>query len=218
MREADTSSDSLSDIDVVLFDMGGVLTPDPWQSIMLTADVGLKDRLGLDSERTDRAAGVLFDKYAVLPDATREDYWRDFGRALGIEFPLETISELEREKIRPNPDLPEAFDDLARKRVRIGVVSDNTSFWFPIQAKVTGVENVAEEQLLFLSFRLRARKNDRPGLFEAAASVVDPERTLVIDDREENLSRASENGFKVLHFTLDLGRSLRKEIARVGKT
>jgi FMN phosphatase YigB (HAD superfamily) len=188
------------EIRVVLFDVGGVLTVDPWQTLVLTPARGIADRLGLDRVRAAEVAERLWDHHAKQPDADESDYWREFGDALGVSIPEGLVGSIERELLRVNPEATKLLTTLASRGTRIGAVSDNTAFWYERQARVVGLDQAADRTLLFLSFQLGVAKKDVPGLFEIAADTVPPGNTLVLEDRAENVARAGALGFKVIRY------------------
>lgn len=201
-------------IGTVLFDLGGVLTPDPWQTLVLTPGRGLADRLGIDRGRAAAAAQRLWNRYVVQAHADEREYWRELGDAIGMSIPDRLVSALDSELLRPNREADALLASLAERHVRVGVVSDNTTFWYEKQARLIGLDRFVDSSLLFLSFRLGVTKGDVPGLFEIAAASVDPDVALVVDDREECVRRARMLGFEARHYSLEWNRSLAEAIER----
>ncbi|GLX93444.1 hypothetical protein [Herbidospora sp. NBRC 101105] len=194
-------------IDTVLFDVGGVLTVDPWQALWLTGGDGLADRLGLDHERVDAIGERLWPDYS-LRVRDEADYWRDFGRALGREIPAEVVAAAEHSTLRSDPAAGRAVGLLAGHGVTVGFISDNTSFWFPKQMRLIGEVAEIRPDHVFLSYLLGVSKQTPgTGLFELAARTLDPSRTLVVDDRAHNIGRAASAGFRTRFHALggDIG-------------
>lgn len=216
MPDAHARSGSGMSVAVVLLDIGGVLTPDPWETILLTREVGLVDRLGLDRELARQAGERLFRTFAVRADAEEAAYWGELGSALGLELPPAVVAATEAALLTPNPQVEATLRELASRGIGVGSISNTTSFWFPKQAALTGLDRVADEQLLFLSFRYGVTKEDVPGLFDIARRTVEPRDTLVVDDREEQARQAAVAGFRVLRYGLESGRALLREIERAG--
>lgn len=186
----------------VLLDLGGVLTPDPWQSILLTPGAGLVDSLGLDRARVEEVGELLWPKYSLAPHP--EDlYWAEFGELLGADLPPVEISRASAATIAGNPGFRPATAALDDAGVRWGFVSDNAPFWYERQLRCLGAEGTVREDMEFLSFRYGAAKTStRPDLFELAAAQLDPGRTLVVDDRARNLDRAAAAGFTTDRYAL----------------
>jgi S-adenosylhomocysteine hydrolase len=83
-----------------------------------------------------------------------------------------------------------------------GVITDNTAFWFPLQAEITSLMDHVESSLLFLSYNYGARKSmSEPNLFDCASQIVDPRKTLIIDDSEDKVAIAREKGFLSLRYS-----------------
>ncbi|HEX2680243.1 MAG TPA: hypothetical protein VHQ03_03035 [Candidatus Dormibacteraeota bacterium] len=184
---------------VVLLDLGGVLFRDPWEAILLTPERGLADQLGLDREAVARVGRELWPEYSQRP-SNEADYWTAFASKLGVSLPEGLIARSEAELLTPNPF---AFDILERARRqigRIGVVSENTSFWYPIQARLLSLEQYVDQELVFLSFELQLNKD---GLLNVATSRVNPALTLVVEDRPHNVEFARRHGFQVFRYESD---------------
>jgi beta-phosphoglucomutase-like phosphatase (HAD superfamily) len=194
-------------VSTVLFDVGGVLVSDYWEALLLTPGRGLADRLGLERSVVEPAGRELWERYARR-DASERDYWLDLADRIGVRIVLRDVEEVEREVIRVNPRADEVVPSLLRAGVRVGVVSNNTSFWYPKQMRLTAVSRLIDPAVEFLSFRTGRTKGERPGLLELAADAVEPGRTLVLDDRPHHVERAGELGFQTLRWTLDGGPPL----------
>jgi beta-phosphoglucomutase-like phosphatase (HAD superfamily) len=192
----------MSRVDTVLFDLGGVLVSDPWESLLLTPRVGLADRIGLARQLMEQVGRELWEEYRLR--VTREDdYWSDLSRALGVDLTPELVRQLESELLVANVFAGTILNGIREAGITIGVVSEATSFWYPKQVLLIDLDRYLEPTQAFLSFQLGVGKENAPrGLFEIAAEAVDPHNTLVIDDRRRNLERASSIGFQSLEYSL----------------
>ncbi|MCA1707687.1 MAG: hypothetical protein LC808_32220 [Actinobacteria bacterium] len=190
-------------IENVLFDLGGVLTSDPWESFLLTPARGIADLLGLDRAQVEAEGRALWDEYCVRESA-EDEYWRDLERRLGVSIPTTVRLEVESTLLIVNPWASEILATLYNSAFRIGVASDNTSFWFPRQEDLLGLDKYVSPDITFLSYRHGVRKNaSGGGLFEIAASRVDPRKTLMVEDRRHNIGRAKDYGFWTVECTLE---------------
>ncbi len=183
-----------ADADTVLLDVGGVLFVDPWETVLLTTDVGLVTRYGLDRRDAETAARALWPEFATR-EATEAEYWERLGQRLGVRFDPAIVEDVAAALLCPLPTAGEVLALVEDRRA--GVITDNTAFWYPRQRDALGLDRIIDPELEFVSFRAGVRKRDRPGLFDVAAERCDPARTVVIDDRWRNLDRASALGFHV---------------------
>jgi FMN phosphatase YigB (HAD superfamily) len=187
--------------DVLLLDLGGVLTPDPWQTILLTPGKGVSDRLGIPRQEAAEAAEQLWPDFS-LRERVEQDWWRSLADLLGVQAPASLVREVERELLVPLPGAVQAVRTLARTWA-IGIISDNTSFWFEKQRRMLPFEDV-ESGLEFLSFREGIAKSTAPtSLFDLAAASLAGSGALVIDDRPGHCERARAAGLRAMQFTGD---------------
>ncbi|HEX2087255.1 MAG TPA: hypothetical protein VHF89_16350 [Solirubrobacteraceae bacterium] len=186
----------------VLLDVGGVLTSDPWQSILLTPRRGLADRLGLDRDVVERHAQRLWSRHSVeRTDAAT--YWAELEEALGRPLPRELVGQLEEDLIEPGPYAERILREVAARSVRIGVISNNTCFWYPRQERLLGLDRYVDPDLVFLSCRVGVAKDSEPrGLFAVAADALEPPTTLVVDDKDKNVTRARACGFRAVRYEM----------------
>ncbi|WP_066375155.1 hypothetical protein [Herbidospora mongoliensis] len=188
--------------DTVLFDVGGVLTVDPWQALWLTPGDGIADRLGLDHDQVDRVGEDLWPQYS-LRAREEADYWRDFGAALGRDIPADVVTAAEGSTLRTDPAASRVVSLLVSRQISVGFISDNTSFWFPKQMSLLGEVVRTWPTHRYLSYLLGVSKQSTgTGLYEIAARSLDPSRTLVVDDRAHNIDRAASAGFQTRFYTL----------------
>lgn len=187
--------------DTLMLDVGGVLFGDPWETLLLTPGTGLADRLGLDRPAVGRAGAALWPRYAYRIRPAGE-YWAELAETLGVRIPPGLVAELEETLLRPGPDAAALLRQAAARYDRIGLISDNTAFWYPWQAAELRLDDILDPGLVFLSYLRGTGKTDRPGLYGIAAGHVEPRRTVVIDDRPHNLRRARALGFRTVHHAM----------------
>ena len=204
----------MSEFDTVLFDLGGVLVSDPWESLLLTPELGLADRLGLDRHLVERAGKELWGKYSLR--VTHEgDYWRDLSAALEIDVALQLVPQLEAGLLVADANADAILHAIHAAGITIGVVSETTSFWYPRQISLVDLDRYLEETRAFLSFRFGVGKDGAGrGLFEIAAETVEPGRTLVIEDRRRNLERASSVGFEGFAYSIGSAPSVIEQLMK----
>ena len=190
------------DTTTVLFDIGNVIASDYWEAMWLTPEKGICDRLNLDVRSVAEVGRQLWAKYAVQP-SDEQAYWHDFSIALGQELPPELIAEAEVATVRPNPYAAEAVECCRSRGLTVGLMSNNTSFWYPKQLRKARLDlNVFDEGILFVSCLYGVQKGQGPSdLFSRATQVLSPALTCIIDDRLENLRSASTLGFKCIDYS-----------------
>jgi FMN phosphatase YigB (HAD superfamily) len=201
--EAATSGDILLhvkeyDPEVVLLDIGGVLADDVWERLLLDERTGLAARRGLDPDVV-AAEGRALWAWASRQPVAESDYWSELARRLGIHITDDEVAALEA-TIRGNPEARSLRSGLCEQNRRVGLLSNNTAFWWQKQLHSAGTPDLSASDPRFLSFQHGVTKSDRPGLLELAATVVVPARTVVVDDREAVLLRAAELGFDPIRY------------------
>lgn len=186
----------------VLFDLGNVLFCDPWESLLLTPGSGLADRRGLDREQVRAKGQELWARYS-LSATDGETYWAELSAELRTPLTREFVRSLEAELLVPHPDAARVLTAAAASgRRRIGIVSNNTTFWYARQSAALDLPRFVDPGLVFLSCTEGVSKGTRPGLLEIAAARTDPGRTLVVEDRPAHIRRAAGLGFETLQFSL----------------
>ena len=178
----------------LLLDIGGVLFPDPWETLISAPAVGLAAQLR--SPRLAEVAYELWETYSVRPSSELE-YWADLARLAGLAIPPDVVRRAEADSLRPYPWAAKLLRSTA---AHLGLISDNTSFWYEKQARALALDS-AELLVRFVSCELGATKRTRPqGLYDIAAAVLDGSRVVVVDDRLHNVERATQAGLGAVHF------------------
>lgn len=186
----------------VLFDVGNVLFPDPWETLLLTPGKGLADRYGLDAGALARTARALWHRFSTV-ESTADAYWDALARETGVPLTARAVEALEGELLHPHPRAAEFLARAAEGGRAVGVVSNNTSFWYATQSKALDLDRYVEPDLVFLSFRYGVEKGSPGrGLFEIAAEHT-AATALVVEDRPPNVLRARRAGFRTVHYAMD---------------
>jgi len=175
---------------VLLLDLGGVLVPDPWELLV-------EELFGGSSAARGAALDVWED--VARASGTQEEYWRSFAARLGVPVDPVAVAAATQRVLVPYAWSEELLATVTVRFEAVGLISNTTAFWFEHYAGRLPVDAL-DSSMLFLSFRVGRLKEDRPGLFEYAASRLDPATVIVIDDREENVRRARATGLNALLF------------------
>lgn len=203
-------------ITTVLLDVGGVMAPDPWETLWLTPGSGLAYKLNLSLHTVASTGPILFEQFSEAA-FSESAYWKTWEECLHIAIPTELIQETEHKLLIPNPYLIEFLQQLQEQKIRIGITSNNTSFWYPKQVSAQILFKFFDSSLIFLSQELGTSKvSGNPDLYELAGQKTDPAHTLVIDDRQGNLTHAQSLGFQTQLY--DSGSRLNSDDTYVAAT
>lgn len=190
----------------VLFDIGGVLTPDPWETLLFHTEHGVIRESGIAVEEATAQIAHVWNTYAVLNQSEEVNFWKAASDALETHIDPAAVGAIRKSVLTPNAEHPSAFETLQQRNIDIGLISNNTAFFYAYQAELLSLHAHVDPTLVYLSHEKGIAKSD--GLFELAAAQTSPNEVLVIDDRPGNISRASKCGFHTTHYHLDTGRSL----------
>lgn len=185
----------------VLFDVGGVLTPDVIQATLFTPKKGLVDRLKLDWGKSFKAMTPAYEKFYLVPKSSEDDFWREIGKEIGVELPLDIVYEIEEEVVVPNPDAKKALDMIKNLGLRIGILSNNTDFWYSKVVKMFDLNRYVDPKLVFVSYQQGVLKP--VGLFKKALEVVEPNKTVYLDDRSDYIWVAQNLGFHAMLYSVN---------------
>ena len=192
----------------ILFDLGNVLFCDPWETLLLTPETGLADVHGWDRREVTHAGEKLWRKYSIIK-SSEADYWEDFKSLLGVEISHSEIQDASRHLLFPNPSATDILESATATGARIGIASNNTSFWFSLQWQLLHLQRFVDPELIFVSHELGVEKSTPgEGILEIAKKYTDPRKTLFVDDRRGNLDRAKSIGYHTLRYSLSDGSAL----------
>lgn len=184
-----------SSIELVLFDIGGVLGSNGWDREQRSAAV---ERFGLDEEdfqyRHEETVGALesgdisLDEYLDVAVFCEP---RDFSRE---EFKAFMFAQSE-----PWPASISVVRELARTGVRLATLNN--------ESEALNVHRIEKFRLsdifpvFFSSCWLGVRKPTLQIYHRALGMAqADPRRALFVDDRKQNLAPAASLGMKTIHF------------------
>ena len=180
--------------------MGGILVPDPMETILFTPKYGLVDRLGLDKNRVKEEMAPSYNKLSYVEKSKEEHFWKELGKRLSVEFPMDLVKEASDKLIIPNSQAEDVFKILKELSFRIGIASNNTAFWYDKYSSMLNLDKYVDSELVFVSHIFGNRKTD--GMLHHIAESVNPSETLFIDDREYNLTIAKELGFHTEYYLI----------------
>jgi epoxide hydrolase-like predicted phosphatase len=189
-----TRADSASgrQIDAVVFDMGGVLTVDPYEAIRDYAT-----ELGVPSDTfVGQLRGPEFAEVET-GDRSLRDYLkfacRDVQARVGVRVDIRRLADCLAAGQQMRPEMIALVQDLARGGVKVGVLTNNAkearSWW------TSGVLPLESFAAIVDSSEIGLRK-PTPAIFKLTAERMGchPERVLYFDDTEENVVGAAASG------------------------
>lgn len=199
-------------VTTVLFDLGGVLTPDPWETVLFHPDLGLLRDSRVSVADAARSMAAVWTDHAERPDAIAASFWAGAQQVFHAQFTMADVSAVAQLAITANDEFGATTAALTSAGVRIGVISNNTPFFYEWQSDLLALPDVVDNSLSFLSHEQGISKGS--GLFELAAERISAGETVVVEDRLGNIDRAERCGFRTLHFELASGESLQQAVSK----
>src|SRR5581483_8827288 len=207
-RGARRMSGKSADIELVLFDIGGVLGSNGWDREQRAAAI---QRFGLDEAdfqyRHEETVGALESGQISLDEYLDVTVFCD-DRAVSRE-------EFKRFMFAQSVAWPDSIA-IARElsaRVRTATLNNESEELNVHRITTFGLHEVF--RTFFSSCWLGVRKPTR-GIYERVIGMTqaDPARTLFVDDRLQNLAPAARLGMRTIQFTS--AEALRRELVKLG--
>lgn len=184
-----------SEIDVVLFDFGGVIAEEGWkEGLKVIARANGLDEAAFLQDAID----TVYATGHVLGKAPESLFWDVLREKTGIK---ETDSQL-MDEIFSRFLIRDWMIDLAKKlraqRITVGILSDQTDMLDKLDQRYHFFRWFDH---VFNSYHLGKGKRD-PSLFDDVARLLrrSPERILFIDDDPGHVDRAREKGWKSIRY------------------
>jgi HAD superfamily hydrolase (TIGR01509 family) len=187
--------------------MGGVVCADTWESLFLAPGIGLAFRHGLDPVRVAEIGGDLWHRYAYAAHA-EEAYWDEWDAALGIRLDRAAIRRLYGEAIWVDETAATVVARCLDSGVRVAIVSNSTSFWLPMQLRLSGLDRLADRLKLYASHEIGHAKTHPQGGLALLARDEDPRTVLFVDDRIDNIRAARNLGMDAVQYRKERDRTL----------
>jgi FMN phosphatase YigB (HAD superfamily) len=197
-------------IKAIIFDIGGVLAEDVWEHLLLDDRVGIADCYHIDKLRARKIGEDLWKAYAFRGVSNGEnwkslekEYWTAFIEKSEICANVADLVQMTDAFIRPVAGMFELLERLQSEKIDLAICSNNTEFWFNRQMERLGLQRFFCPEKIILSCRTGALKSSRR--FEMFKAVIDKLRVdkkacLFIDDRVENVKRATDFGLTGILF------------------
>jgi len=199
-------------IEAVVFDMGGVLTVDPFQACRdYAAELGIASDAFVDQFRGREFAEV------ETGDRSVRDFLkfacRDAEDRLGVRVDIRRLADCLAAGQRVRPEMVALVEDLAQNGVKVGVLTNNAkearSWWASGVLPLQGFAAIVDSSAVGL------RKPD-PAIFALTAELMGsrPDQLLYFDDSEENVVGAATSGLVARLFSDPV--ACRRECAEYG--
>jgi putative hydrolase of the HAD superfamily len=184
------------DITHVFFDIGGVLGTNAWDHEQRARAV---ERFALDDEFEHRHQEVVGELESGR--LSLHDYLESVVFYCPRSFTREEIVSFMFSQSEPFPDSLDLARRLARLPGRRLMTLNNESAELNLHR--IAAFGLREMFTAFLSSCWLGMRKPQPAIFERALAIAQakPERTLFIDDREQNLAPARARGVQTLLFT-----------------
>jgi putative hydrolase of the HAD superfamily len=199
-----------STIELVLFDIGGVLGSNGWDREQRTAAI---ERFGLDAEdfqyRHEETVGAL-----EVGAMSLDEYLRITAYCGDMTASCADLKAFIFDQSVPWPDSIAVARDLARSGlVRMATLNNESEELNVYRIRKFGLHEIFPS--FFTSCWLRVRKPMHE-IYERVLSITQasPARTLFIDDRAQNLAPAAALGMQTIRF--ESASKLRAELEQRG--
>ncbi|MBI5797736.1 HAD-IA family hydrolase [Candidatus Woesearchaeota archaeon] len=184
-----------SSIEVIFFDIGGVVCQDIEKFMM--RDIAKKYKLSY--REVMKARGKWWKLYATKRISEKE-YWQSFLKDVGIQESYTHFLSLPYQKyIQKMPGMESVLKRLV-KTYPLFVLSDHAPEWWAYAQKTFHLQKYFQGSIL--SFNYGALKEEKKMFREAIKMAkVKPKEILFIDNSEKNLQVAKSLGMDILLFT-----------------
>ena len=183
-------------IKTIIFDLGHVVIDFDWkpalQKVMTACDASPDE---IYAYFTDPANDRLF----VEGKISAGDFYEQIQAALGLRLSFEAFRAVYADIFYPMPDV-EAIIKKLEKKYTLGVLSNTNEIHFPYVMEKFPVLNYFDS--FILSYEEKTQKPHYE-IYARALEVLQspPNKTVFIDDIQENVIAASQIGMRAIHFS-----------------
>jgi len=182
-------------IKAVLFDYGGVIAEEGFRNGLLA----MAHEQGLDIDATlNVAKHAVYDSGFVLGWGTDTDFWKLMRQGSDLKGSDSALTAQILEGFVLRPWIIDLVQQLHRQRYITGILSDQTH-WLDWLNERDHFYHFFDH--VFNSYYMGKGKRD-PGLFIDIAEklALSPTEILLVDDIENNVTRAQAAGWKAIHY------------------
>ncbi|MBD3376974.1 HAD hydrolase-like protein [candidate division KSB1 bacterium] len=189
----------------LIFDIGGVLSFDVWESTLLDRELGLAYQYNLDPDHVFHAGLESWQKVAYTSihkactwQEMEIDYWQRLSHRLGLNLSTRELIDASLLFIKPFPGMKELLLKLKSLDYPMIFCSNNSEFWYHRQCEHLDLEQLIPASHHVLSSRVGQSKSDSGQLmFKRCIEILDmpAHQCVFIDDRQCNIDAALAFGF-----------------------
>jgi HAD superfamily hydrolase (TIGR01509 family) len=185
----------MTDIDLVAFDLGNVLT-------FVDEGPPTQEFARLSGKTAQSVTDACYAKVRKRPLETGQQSWLEFVEqtrsVLGFEIDEPDFRTIFGSSIAPDPHMYDLADAVSEQK-RIALCSNTHEVHWELEHDRNSVSRKFDPAIV--SYKVGTMKPDPP-IYEALIeqSGVEPERILFIDDLEENIDGAAKHGIAGLVF------------------
>lgn len=183
----------------IIFDLGGVLLD--FDHKKTCQRLAQKSSLTLDSVYEAIFTSGLEAKYDVgLP--TR-DFYAGVMELFEIDLPMDEFSSIWCDIFSEKPRSVDLLRRLKARKERLCMLSNTNELHFEyVRSKFPFIDECFDESNVFLSYKLGSKKPE-PEIYQMVIKEIglDPSELIFIDDREDNVMAARQQGIRSTLFT-----------------
>jgi putative hydrolase of the HAD superfamily len=184
------------EIDVVLFDFGGVLAEEGWREGFRA----IAEANGLNSEAALQiAADTVYETGYILGKGSEESFWNAIREKTGIRGDYSSLKQEIFSRFILREEMIDLVKRLKSKNLTVGILSDQVDILDKLNDRFDFFKWFDH---VFNSYHMGKGKRDA-SLFDDIAGLLKtpPDRILFIDDDPRNVERARQKGWKAIFYT-----------------
>jgi len=193
-------------IKAIIFDIGGVITNDLWETLYFNGDSSILKNKNILKYDLEIVGKQLWQEYSLIntdSEKLEKKYWHDFNKITGLNLDIKYMESLAEKSIYEIKGAYEVIKKLLDEKFNVGICSDNTVFWFEKQLKVLKILKLIRSDFYVLSYKCNSKKSDsNHKMYSEIINKfqVNKAEILFIDDRVENIESAIQFGFSAILF------------------
>lgn len=179
----------------IIFDIGGVICPDIWESFIDKNGEYLELNSKSDILKIHQVASKLWGVYSTKFNldwrALEKEYWSEFIEQTKSILTVDVLIEKANSQIVMYPGILDVLTKLVNQNWDLYAISNNTEFWYQRQKEMLNIDKFIPEEKTILSCRTGQVKNhENNKMFKRLDKVMSHEfkNTIYFDDRDYNLN------------------------------